>query len=752
MSIKYNVSGTKSIGRSAEQRLSNDYVVYGYPYYENGVCTEFATDSDHMYFVKKDKNTIYVDIRDMNDIKAYIYDVPNDRFVTIKGAIFDQDVTLLQSDWNEDDEADVQYILNKPTTLSAFQNDVGYITNSTAEIGWTNLNQELQSIISGASELFFIQDNSSYQIVNEAISYSNYPILRHNGKFYFYSHKGSNNEYYFYSIDGDGRCIDTFNTWSDVQLLSNVAYSGSYADLNNKPNLNVYAVKGSIVWNDLSQELKNYLDSNSLQYVTTNNSFSVINGYVQSDKYPILKHDGKLYFYSYKDSNDGIYFYNTHGEGKYVDITGTWHDTQLLSTVARTGNYSDLTGKPTIKQADWSVTDSSDAAYIKHKPSFKTINFESIIGSGNISTIPKLVITSSGQIEIDGTTYQDHQLWLNYLVDETGKTHFEFTQQEMAKLGFTNQVISSIINESVLRIEQNWEVDQQPGSPYYKTFEVIDTQMLLNQQNEEDYTVWFSLRADNDRVWKFRGDYDAGEGVATWTMDYEKPGFDQHPIENSTNAVTSGGIYDAIKTISDKIDIIGKEIASKEIQVSGSQVIPILITDIPSNTQNEGRNGCVLINIKGFVIESGINKPIDTLYAISGNGTIVQSTAVVRGAFALKTSRFCRVTVDGENVIAMDLPDLPNTITYAYIKVYTIDDYDERYKNWTIVTNTQINSFNHGDLTNTVFLSIETDITGKAVKDGNGNVIVDHYVPYEYLIDTPVKVFVEDTNVIREID
>lgn len=52
-----------------------------------------------------------------------------------------------------------------------------------------------------------------------------------------------------------------------------------------------------------------------------------------------------------------------------------------LATVAATGNYSDLSGKPTIPaapvQSDWSVTDNQSLAFIKNKPSIPAAQVQS---------------------------------------------------------------------------------------------------------------------------------------------------------------------------------------------------------------------------------------------------------------------------------------------------------------------------------------------------------------------------------------
>ena len=83
--------------------------------------------------------------------------------------------------------------------------------------------------------------------------------------------------------------------------------------------------------------------------------------------------------------------------------TGQWRYFVLnsqLATVATSGDYNDLSNKPTIPslvQSDWNESDSSSYAYILNKPdlsqkqdvlvsgeNIKTINNQSLLGSGNI--------------------------------------------------------------------------------------------------------------------------------------------------------------------------------------------------------------------------------------------------------------------------------------------------------------------------------------------------------------------------------
>ena len=48
-----------------------------------------------------------------------------------------------------------------------------------------------------------------------------------------------------------------------------------------------------------------------------------------------------------------------------------------LSSVATSGDYNDLTNKPTVVQSDWNVTDTTNAAYIINKPTIPAAQVQS---------------------------------------------------------------------------------------------------------------------------------------------------------------------------------------------------------------------------------------------------------------------------------------------------------------------------------------------------------------------------------------
>ena len=127
--------------------------------------------------------------------------------------------------------------------------------------------------------------------------------------------------------------------------LSDVAKSGSYSDLDNKPNLSSVATSGN--YSDLSGKP-------NLSSVATSGQYSDLNGkpalstVATTGKYSDL--DGKPNLSTvatsgnYSDLNGKPSLSAVATSGKYSDLLNS----PKLSTVATSGNYSDLNGKPDI--------------------------------------------------------------------------------------------------------------------------------------------------------------------------------------------------------------------------------------------------------------------------------------------------------------------------------------------------------------------------------------------------------------------
>ena len=122
--------------------------------------------------------------------------------------------------------------------------------------------------------------------------------------------------------------------------LSTVATSGAYSDLTGAPTIGDAIISIQENGVDLSSFSAN---------ATTNATINITVPTKTSDL-----------------TNDG------------ADDTSIYVEADELATVATTGNYSDLTGTPTIPaaqiQSDWDQSDNLAADYIKNKPTISTVN------------------------------------------------------------------------------------------------------------------------------------------------------------------------------------------------------------------------------------------------------------------------------------------------------------------------------------------------------------------------------------------
>ena len=81
---------------------------------------------------------------------------------------------------------------------------------------------------------------------------------------------------------------------------------------------------------------------------------------------------------------------NVATSGDYEDLTNK----PTLATVATTGDYGDLTNKPTVPaqvQSDWAQTDSNEVDFIKNKPTLANVatsgDYEDLTNTPNLATV-----------------------------------------------------------------------------------------------------------------------------------------------------------------------------------------------------------------------------------------------------------------------------------------------------------------------------------------------------------------------------
>jgi hypothetical protein len=152
--------------------------------------------------------------------------------------------------------------------------------------------------------------------------------------------------------------------------IATVATSGSYNDLTDKPTI---PSKTSDLTND-----SNFVSSLSLATVATSGSYNDL-----SDKPTIPTKTSDL-------TNDSGY------------VIGS-----SLSSVATTGDYDDLTNKPTIPSKTSDLT--NDSGFINQ---LKTINNESLIGTGNIT------ISSSGGTQVQSDWDETDSTSMSYILNK----------------------------------------------------------------------------------------------------------------------------------------------------------------------------------------------------------------------------------------------------------------------------------------------------------------------------------------------
>jgi hypothetical protein len=191
------------------------------------------------------------------------------------------------------------------------------------------------------------------------------------------------------------------------QKLSNVATSGNFNDLTNKPTLfsgsyNDLTNKPTLVfsYNDLTDK-----PNINLNYVLTNGNVTTQTAvipfyYANQSSFPNpATYHGAI---AHSHSDGAMYF--AHG--------GSWNrlsNRSEMSTVAITGNYNDLTNKPTTISFDQSLNTTNNVTF--NSVTATSIDVENLEFTGTgpivISSGNDLRFTSSGEITFNGQQLSD---------------------------------------------------------------------------------------------------------------------------------------------------------------------------------------------------------------------------------------------------------------------------------------------------------------------------------------------------------
>ena len=296
----------------------------------------------------------------------------------------------VQSDWNQTSSSEDDYIKNKPTNLSDFTNDVGYITSADLPSPYT-LPAATASTLGGI-------------IVGAGLTISSGGVLSATGG-------GVADSVAWGNITGTlADQTDLANALSAKYDASNpngyTSNVGTVTSVNNtSPDANgnvTLVIPAAQIQSDWSQTDTTALDfiknKPTIPTVPTNvSAFTNDAGYITTQyTLPIASASvlgGIMVGAGLTISSGGVLSATGGGVADSVawgNITGTLADqtdlntalglkanTADLATVAFSGSYNDLTNTPTIPaaqiQSDWSQTDTTALDFIKNKPTIPTV-------------------------------------------------------------------------------------------------------------------------------------------------------------------------------------------------------------------------------------------------------------------------------------------------------------------------------------------------------------------------------------------
>ena len=219
----------------------------------------------------------------------------------------------VQADWNQTGTSEVDYIKNKPTNVSAFNNDAGYLTQ----------HQSLDNYYNKAQvDAFELEQNTAIAAkAPQATTYTKTEV--------------------------DNLVSPKANS-SD---LAKVATSGSYNDLLNKPHIPNDQVQAD--WNQTGVSKPDYIKNKpNLAKVATSGSYNDLSN-KPTNVSDFTNDSGYLNY-----TGAAQLFYDKTSADKLLALKANSAD---LATVATSGSYNDLSNKPT-KVSDFT----NDADYLNY--------------------------------------------------------------------------------------------------------------------------------------------------------------------------------------------------------------------------------------------------------------------------------------------------------------------------------------------------------------------------------------------------
>ena len=316
----------------------------------------------------------------------------------------------VQSDWSQSDSQAVVYIKNKPNlatvATSGSYNDLSDkpdIPSQQKQSNWTEQDSSDPSYIKNKPNLASVATSGSY---NDLSNKPSIPAPQ---------------------VQSDWNEVDTTKAdyIKNKPNLASVATSGNYNDLNNKPSLAAVATSGD--YDDLSnkpaippaqvQSNWNESDSSSKAYIQNKPSLASVatsgdyNDLDNKPTIPVVKTLVAGQNVTLDETASTITINAEGGGGPVTQEQANWTETNpqdpsyiknkpSLASVATSGDYEDLSNKPTIPaapvQSNWNESDSSSLAYIQNKP-----NLASVATSGSYNDLSDKPSIPAAQVQSD---------------------------------------------------------------------------------------------------------------------------------------------------------------------------------------------------------------------------------------------------------------------------------------------------------------------------------------------------------------
>lgn len=183
------------------------------------------------------------------------------------------------------------------------------------------------------------------------------------------------------------------SVYAQSSNLATVATSGDYNDLSNRPSIPAAQVNAD--W-DANSGVSQILNKPNLATVATSGDYSDL-----SNK-PVIPAAQVQSNWNESDSTSKAYIQNKPDLSVYAQSAN-------LATVATSGDYSDLSNKPTIPaaqvQSNWNESDNTSKAFILNKPDLsvyaQSANLATVATTGDYDDLENKPVIPAAQIQAD---------------------------------------------------------------------------------------------------------------------------------------------------------------------------------------------------------------------------------------------------------------------------------------------------------------------------------------------------------------